>query len=196
MTESNAPTPLAPWLDAQHAQDFGQLQTHWLLRPGALTAGLRTLGSLHLIVLREYASTLSDSEAWMIQAKRGSATWVREIYMSIDGIPCVTARSFTRLEDSKGCWRGIRGLANRPLADMLYHNPNITRSPFWVCALGKQDPLYNTVVQTAAHTKSPVKSAQPLLARCSTFWYQNHPLLVAECFLPQFWSIAQRSART
>lgn len=196
MTKPNMPTPLAPWHDAQHAPGFGQLQAHWLLRPGALTAGLRALGALHLVVLREYADTLSDAEAWMIQAHSGSDIWVREIYMSIDGIPCVTARSFTRLEDSKNCWRGIRGLGNRPLADMLYHNPDIVRSPFWVCTLGEQTPLHHTVDLTADHTKTSLQSAQPLLARSSTFWYQNHPLLVAECFLPQFWSIAPRSART
>src|SRR5690625_702651 len=145
MTSRDTMTPLAPWLADTHASTFDALQAQWLVRPGALTAGLRALGQLELTVLREYPDTLANAEAWMIQGQGGDDIWVREIYMSIDGTPCVTARSFTRLRDAQGCWQGIRGLGTRPLADMLYHNPDIQRSPFWICALSEQQPLYHTV---------------------------------------------------
>jgi len=188
--------PRTPWSDAHLASTFGMLQSQWLTRPGALTAGLRTLGELGLTVLREYADTLNEDEAWMIQAQPKDPVWVREIFMSIDGTACVTARSFTPLEASHQCWQGIRGLVTRPLADMLYHNSAIKRSPFWVCALDRHQPLYQTVQLTYKHDQSSKTSKEPLLARCSTFWYQNKPLLVAECFLPQFWSIAAQETRT
>lgn len=191
MNTSYFSAPQEPWREATAASTFGDLQAHWLLRPGALTAGLRALGQLELFVLREHKDILSASEAWMIRQQPGSAIWVREIYMSINNTACVTARSITPLSAAQNSWQGIRGLGTRPLADLLYHDTEIRRDPFWVGILNPEQPLYQAVQRTQQHHPNAVPINPPLLARSSTFWYQNAPLLVAECFLPSFWPLAR-----
>src|SRR3546814_4028269 len=57
----------------------------------------------------------------------------------------VFARSFTPLSASHGLWQGMRRLRTRPLADMLYNNPKIIRSPFYARRLSPQQPMYRSV---------------------------------------------------
>lgn len=83
----------------------------------------------------------------------------------------------------------MRHLQTRPLADMLYHDPEVTRSSFYTSQLHAQQPLYETV-QSALAERCP--KADELVARCSVFWRYDEPLLVAECFLPDFWTLAQQ----
>jgi len=166
-------------------------QKYWLFRPGALTAGLRQLGQVRLRVVNEHAAGLHPAETWMLQCNPRSPIWVREILMSINGVDSVFARSFTPLKASHGLWQGMRRLRTRPLADMLYHDPQITRSPFFACRLNAQQPLYGTAQRIFGTQRPP---ANKLLARCSVFWRMGQPLLVAECFLPEFWALAAKSA--
>lgn len=172
---------------------FTPEQKYWLFRPGALTAGLRQQGQLDLHVVREYACGIPASEAWMIMSTPRSPVWVREIVMSINGTNCVFARSFTPLQASHSLWRGMRGLHTRPLADMLYHDPQITRSRFFVNRLSDQHPLYRSVHGLLGKQCPPAPS---LLARCSVFLRGDQPLLVAECFFPEFWSLVENQRTT
>jgi chorismate--pyruvate lyase len=160
------------------------IQKRWLTRPGPLTQALRTLGPLNLRVLAEYPDGASTDEAHLLALPLGNPVWVREIVMDIEGVDCVVARSVTPLKASHGIWQGMRRLRSRPLADILYGNPAITRSSFEVARLNQRAPLSRTVERvTTIH-----RPAQPLLARRSVFWRQNTPLLVTECFLPNFWA--------
>lgn len=120
------------------------------------------------------------------------AIWVREIIMRIDGTDAVFARSFTPLHASHGRWQRMRRLRTRPLADMLYNNPEITRSSFSVARLRRQMPLYFAAEHILG---ADCPRANRILARCSTFWRAGEPLLVAEGFLPGFWPLAARSLR-
>jgi chorismate--pyruvate lyase len=165
-------------------------QKYWLLRPGALTGGLRQIGHVDLAVVGEYASGLPASEAWMVGKPPRTAMHVREIRMAINGTNSVVARSFTPQAASFSWWRGMRALNRRPLADMLYHDPQITRSRFFVCRVRAGQPLYGAV-RRALGGQAP--AAQALVARCSVFWRQGCPLLVAECFLPAFWPLAAKA---
>jgi chorismate--pyruvate lyase len=180
------PPHRSAWL-TRPAPSFNPLQKHWLFRPGALTAGLRGLGSVQLRVCAEHVDGLSQAEAWMLKLQPNSPIWLREIIMSIDGVDSVYARSFTPLTASHGLWQGMRRLRTRPLADMLYHNPEITRSPFLASRLALHHPMYKTGRRILGEA---CPEPQRLLARCSAFWRQGQPLLVAECFLPGFWSLA------
>lgn len=162
-------------------------QKFWLFRPGALTAGLRRLGRVDLRVEREKADGLHGAEAWMLARPARSEIWLREICMAIDGTDCVFARSFTPLAASHALWQGMRRLRTRPLADMLYHDPQIIRSPFFVCRLHRQHPLYRSM---RLHLGAACPSPRSVLARCSVFWRLGQPLLVAEAFLPEFWEVA------
>jgi len=148
---------------------------------------LRQLGRVDLRVIRETRTALHEQEAWMLDRRAQSPIWLREICMAIDGTDSVFARSFTPLRASHALWQGMRRLRTRPLADMLYHDAQITRSQFFVCRLHRQHPLYRSL-----HTHLGVDCPAPeaVLARCSIFWRLGEPLLVAEAFLPAFWDVA------
>src|SRR3546814_19678478 len=143
-----------------------------------------------MTVIKEYSSGLSPQEAWMLGRAPRSPIRIREIKMSIDGVDSVVARSFTPLAASHSWWRGMRHLRSHPLADMLYHNAQITRSPFFICHLKRQQPSYRTV-RRATGAQPPV--AQALLARCSIFRRPEQPLHVAESYLPHLWPLAANS---
>lgn len=179
-----------PWQSRVRAS-LSPLQKHWLQRPGALTNGLRALGTVHLDVVREYGSGLDEQEAWMLHRRAPTPAWVREVRMSVDGVLCVIARSFTPICDSHGLWQGVRSLRQRPLADMLYNDAQIQRSGFLNCRLRRQMPLYRTVKRAyLQHADLIAPPAPAVLARCSVFWRLDSPLLVAESFTPEFWQIA------
>jgi chorismate--pyruvate lyase len=178
------------WHDVP-SPSYTRQQKHWLFRPGALTAGLRQLGAVELRVAREFSQGLSTAEAWMLDLPPRSPVWVREIIMSVHGVDSVFARSFTPLRASHGWWQGMRSLRTRPLADMLYHDPQILRSPFVACRIRRQNPLYGTALRILGDDcPAPAK----ILARASVFWRHGQPLLVAEGFLPAFWSVAAKAA--
>jgi chorismate--pyruvate lyase len=168
---------------------FSAIQKRWLMKQGALTQALRMLGPLKLRVLDEYPAGACRDEAYRLNSDVRHPVWVREIVMSIDGIPCLVARSVTWLNASHGVWQGMRRLRSRPLADILYDDVAIVRSNFEVARLNKQTALYRTV-QAIKNEFQPLNpSDAALLARRSVFLRQGSPLLVAECFLPGFWDL-------
>jgi len=165
------------------------LQKRWLLRPGALTDGLRQLGALQLQVLREIRASAPPDEASALGVTAGAPVWVREVLMTLDGTAVVAARSLTRLAATHGVWQGMRRLRARPLADMLYHDRRIVRSPFAVARL--QRPLaFDAALR---HLNPDWLEPGRLLARRSVFVRTGQPLLVAECFLPGFWRLLRSS---
>jgi chorismate--pyruvate lyase len=168
---------------------FSSIQKRWLMRQGALTQALRQRGALELRVLDEYPAGACRDEAHRLNIDVRSPIWVREIVMSLDGIQCVAARSVAQLNASHGVWQGMRKLRSRPLADILYNDVTIVRSGFEVARINKQTALFRTVkvIQSKCQPLNPPDAA--LLARRSVFWRQGSPLLVAECFLPGFWSL-------
>ena len=162
------------------------LQHYWLTRPGALTVGLRALGDFGLLVLAEYARTAPAEEARAMACAPTVPMWIREIVMSVDGVPAVVARSLTPLRDSHGVWQGMRRLRTRPLADMLYHDRSVSRSGFEVARLHPALALHGVAAARGDPSQGP-----GLLARRSVFRRHGRPLMVEECFLPAFWRLAQ-----
>lgn len=179
-----------PWRH-QPAPSLLPLQKQWLTRPGALTQSLRALGCLKLRVLAEYPDGASAEEASLMNCHPHSPVWVREIVMDIDGLDCIVARSITPLAASHGTWQGIRRLRSRPLADILYEDPTISRSDFEVARLNRRVSIYRTV---RGMSKKRVFPSQ-LQARRSVFWRQGSPLLVTECFLTDFWLMLHTPAK-
>jgi len=173
---------------ARPTPSWSNPQKQWLTRPGALTGALREQGTLQLSVLAEYSDGASPDESRRLNIHAHAPVWVREIVMSIGGTLCVAARSVTSLQASHGTWQGIRKLRSRPLADILYNDVAITRSDFEVARLNRHCALYRTV-QGILPELSTRSAAHKLLARRSVFWRQGSALLVAECFLPDFWRL-------
>jgi chorismate--pyruvate lyase len=165
-------------------------QKQWLSRQGALTHALRALGSLTLDVLTEYPAGACVDEAHRLGLCLRTPVWVREIVINIDGKQCIAARSVTSLGASHSVWQGMRRLRSRPLADILYDDATIVRSNFEVARLNKRTALYRTVQSIKCDVQPSYRPITTiLLARRSVFWRKGSPLLVAECFLPEFWSL-------
>ena len=142
---------------------------------------------LSLDVVFEGASAPAPDEAPVLQTLAKKRIWVREVSMSLDGVPCVIARSVTRLPDSRSTWSGIRSLASRPLADLLYNDRTIKRGSFQSSLITRGHGIW-MAVRHAGQEK-----ATPLLARRSVFTRHQRPLVVTECFLPAFWDLLRRS---
>lgn len=174
----------------QPRPSLSENQKAWLTKPGALTHALRKIGPLTLRVIAEYSDGATPEEAQPLGLNTMSPVWIREIVMSVDHVECVVARSVTPLQASHGFWQGMRRLRSRPLADILYDNPEITRSSFELACLNRQTALYRTAYPFTQKSLAELWPHPALLARRSVFSRQNTPLLVTECFLPEFWRIS------
>ena len=201
------------WLTTPAPSASG-LHRKWLTRPGALTEGLRQLGTLNLRVLSEKVCRASLGEAERLGLPTGHALWQREVCMAISGVDCVVAHSVTPLEAAHGHWQAVRRLRNRPLADILYLDWAIVRSGFEFSTLRLGMPLYSLTALRSGTSLYPLTSlrldskpyplnqASPashmrVYSRRSVFMRATQPLLVAEAFLPAFWNIAkQQHAQT
>lgn len=175
--------PVSGWR-AQTPPRCSPEQRFWLTRPGALTTGLRLLGSFELAVIAEHVETSKAEDHTLMGSE---PMWCREVLMLINGTPCVLARSVTPLQSSWGVWQGLRRLGGRPLADLLYHDPGIIRSVFEVSRIGRAHGLFASLCRSRVEI-----SGDPVLfARRSVFRRATQPLLVSECFLPAFWALAR-----
>lgn len=121
----------------------------------------------------------------------GAPVWAREITIAVDGLPCMIARSVCLLEDSTRTWRAIRDLGTQPLADILYHDPAVSRGPFFISFPVSQQPIFEAVSHALAQATQP-QIPKKLKARSSVFWLADQPLLVSECFLPEFWALIRQ----
>ena len=177
------------WWRPEPPPSLSPVHQQWLMRAGALTRGLRAIGRLDLRVLREFPAGLTVDESEGLHRPVRSAVWVREIAMRIDGLDVVVARSAALLSSTHGTWQGVRKLRTRPLADILYHDPAIRRSDFEVARVHSLMPMLCPVRLVLPAAQRSAFAPPLLLARRSVFWRAGEPLLVAECFLPAFWSL-------
>lgn len=170
---------------------FSAAQKDWLTRGGSLTAHLRTLGAVAVRVTREaVALPWADEHAALGLAPR-APVWVREVVLSVDGVPFVAAHSVAPLAASVGVWQATRRLRTRPLAELLYSDSSVARSSLVSRRLTARHPLYRLAVQEIDATPP-----HALVARRSVFERHGAPLMVTECMLPALWAHLASSART
>ncbi|CAN7246542.1 chorismate--pyruvate lyase family protein [Paraburkholderia terricola] len=158
-------------------------QKDWLTRGGSLTAHLRALGAVAVCVTREgVALPWADEHAALGLAPR-APVWVREVVLSVDGVPFVAAHSVAPLAASVGVWQATRRLRTRPLAELLYSDSSVARSSLVSRRLTARHPLYRLAVREVAG-----RPPHALVARRSVFERQGAPLMVTECMLPALWA--------
>lgn len=170
------------------------IQRHWLTRAGALTAGLRELGTLELRVIRQTTLPPQTDERAAMGLAAKQPLHVREICMSINGQDCVVARSTVSLQAKFGAWQAISHLGRRPLADILYDDRRVSRSGFETARIRTPHQLARLAL--ACGPQSLANARLALWARRSVFRRGGEALLVSECFLPTFWEIAHSRWRT
>lgn len=162
-------------------------QKDWLTRGGSLTAHLRKLGAVTVDVTRETVSQPWRDESSALNITPRTPVWTREVVLNVEGVPFVAAHSIVPLDVSSGVWQAIRRLRTRPLAELLYSDSSVWRSPLTSRRITARDPLY-ALAAAQVHRETP----HAFLARRSVFVRKSAPLMVTECFLPALWSFLER----
>ncbi|WJF91677.1 chorismate lyase [Paraburkholderia bonniea] len=162
---------------------FSPAQKDWLTRGGSLTAHLRELGRVSVCVTREAVAQPWPDEAAALALTLRAPVWVREVVLAVDDVPFVAAHSIVPLPSSMGVWQAIRRLHTRPLAELLYSDRSVTRSPLVSRRLTMLHPLHRLASRTMAGS-----GQQTLVARRSVFERYGAPLMVSECLLPALWT--------
>jgi chorismate--pyruvate lyase len=181
----------------------------WLEATGSLTARLRGLGTVTVEKLRQGHQPLRPMERRLLGIPHGH---VREVLLRVDGLPAVWARSVTPVGATRGAWRALRGLGNRPLAELLFADRSVRRAPLrarrldrhapgmaamrrhWTRAMARDLPP----TETSFPVRQPLGTglAAPTWMRWSVFHRHGQPLLVQEAFAPWVLKRALPAQRT
>lgn len=168
----------------------------WLHAPGSLSRRLATLGTrFEVQTLRQGAARLHRHEAADLGVGRHDRAWVREVLLRVDGEPLVWARSVAPRMSLAGPWRALLGLGSRPLADLLFMEPRVRRTPLAADRLRLAGPMRTRLArQWLAATGQPPPRGM-LCSRSSVFRKHGAPLRVMEVFSPHFGTIRPQRLR-
>jgi chorismate--pyruvate lyase len=162
-------------------------QKDWLTRGGSLTAHLRELGDVTVDITREAVGQPWRDEAAALDITARTPVWIREVVLNVNRVPFVAAHSIVPLYASSGVWQAMRRLRTRPLAELLYSDSSVWRSPLTSRRIDASDPLYRLAAR-----QTPLEKPHAFVARRSVFVRLGAPLMVTECFLPSLWSFLAR----
>ena len=154
----------------------------WLLSDGSLSRRLAlSFGGFKVQVLSQGTAPATDDELRVLREHavgglQVQRCHVREVVLWGDGLPLVHARSVLPAVQARLTWRAVRGLAQRPLADLLFglraarclRLGSLRVAPLYARRLGGQ-------LGWTGH---------PLWSRRSVFTRRGVPLLVTEWFAP------------
>ncbi len=158
-----------------------------------MTARLRGLGLVTVEKLRQGHQLLRPAERHLLGIPHGH---VREVLLRVDGLPAVWARSVTPVGATRGAWRALRGLGNRPLAELLFADRSVRRAPLCARRLDRHAPgmavmhrqwakaLADATLAPPMSSPHPAGHAAPTWIRWSVFFRRGQPLLVQEAFAP------------
>jgi chorismate--pyruvate lyase len=161
-------------------------QKDWLTRGGSLTAHLRVLGTVTVDITREAVGQPWRDESTPLDITPHTPVWTREVVLKVANVPFVAAHSIVPLDVSSGVWQAIRRLRTRPLAELLYSDSSVWRSPLTSRRITARDPLYRL-----AAAQMSDQTPHTFVARRSVFVRRSAPLMVTECFLPALWSFLE-----
>ncbi len=151
----------------------------WLTDRGSLTARMIEHGcQFNLIRISEQLKRPQYDERRVLALRAGELAVVREVILRDGPLPLVFAHTVVNPRDLRGSWRGLSRLGSRPLAEMLFHDPTITRMPMEYKLLRSPSLLLASV--------NDLLGLMPgdCWARRSVFLKNARPLLVTEVFLP------------
>ncbi len=149
----------------------------WLLEPGSLTRRLTAASGGRFAVepLHEGWAILRDDECQALGVPAGSEGWVREVYLLGAGTRWVFARSVAARQALQHSGFALESLGQRALGHLLFSDPAFTRQALTLCRYPQA-----LLPQDCQHPA--------LWARRSLFCRAALGILVAEVFLPDFWT--------
>lgn len=163
---------------------FSAVQKDWVTRTGSLTRHLSSLGRVTVRVTREKVGVAWRDEARVLRVACRAPVWIREVVLAVDGVAVVAAHSVTPLCASRGVWQAVRRLRTRALAELLYTDMTVARSPIVSRRVDGAHPLYRLAVAQLGRDRP-----HACVARRSVFTRHRLPLMVTECFLPAMWTL-------
>ncbi len=150
----------------------------WLTDRGSLTSRIVAhFSQFNLVRLEQHLQRPTRDERRELGLRNGELAVVREVILRNGETPLVFAHSVAAHRDLRGAWRGLSRLGQRPLAEMLFNDPNVTRLPMEYKKIDARHQLYRRAKQVVEI------DACTLWARRSVFWKRGRPLLVTEVFL-------------
>lgn len=153
----------------------------WLANTGSLTARLkRGFPGLRVQIL-DQGWRLAHRDEWQTLHLGRSHTRVacREVLLCSGTTPLVFAHSITLRAALRGGFHLFGRIGSRPLGELLFATPTITRSPLAWCRVDSRHPLW----RKANAATGPLPNR--LWARRSVFYAGRDQLLVTELFLPE-----------
>ncbi|HBX54047.1 chorismate--pyruvate lyase family protein [Pseudomonas sp. UBA2684] len=168
------------WLTASqlHPQPAAVVRD-WLFNEDSLTRRLTALShdGFSVTPLLEGWQRLRTDECAALGVPDGSQGWVREVYLRGHGQPWVFARSVAARSALEGSGLALDQLGSRSLGELLFSDRAFDRGLLQACRY------------PAAWLPAAVHGER-LWARRSCFSRGALGVLVAEVFLPAFWSAA------
>ncbi|HEY0858330.1 MAG TPA: chorismate lyase, partial [Albitalea sp.] len=105
------------------------------------------------------------------------------------------ARSVAPRATLAGPWRALLGLGSRPLADLLFNEPRVTRTPLERERLRLGGPLRTRLARQWRAATGETAPRGMLWARSSVFRKHGVPLRVMEVFSPSFAAVRPERLR-
>ncbi len=169
-------------LPAQTLTRPSPLLTNWLLANGSLTEKLKTCCKhFDVTVLGEKEVTPFDGEF-----DKHKNVWVREVILSLDGVPWVYARTLIPLPLLEQTAVDFQSLGTKPLGQLLYSHHEFIPGRI---EIGKSKSN-GSIAQLAANINQPVNS---IWGRRRFFNYKQHEMIVCEFFLPAALTFIEQS---
>jgi chorismate--pyruvate lyase len=152
----------------------------WITDRGSLTARIMAhIDDFNLVRLKQLRAKPWRDEFRALGLRGGACAITREVLLRDGTKPLVFAHTVAHPRDLRGAWRGLSRLGARPLAEMLFHDPGISRRPMEYRKIDPRHALYRRAVEVS-HIE-----AATLWARRSVFLKRGRPLLVTEVFLQE-----------
>jgi chorismate--pyruvate lyase len=157
----------------------------WLQRTGSLSAHLQTLGSRFEVQrVSQRVERLLPGEARSMGVPATARCVVREVVLRVDGVPLVFARSVAPAKALQGPWRSLGSLGARPLAQLLFDTPQVSRSRLQAQRIGAAGAWRAVLDQGWLAATGQCWPENAAHARHSVFRKAGMPLRVTEVFAP------------
>lgn len=156
----------------------------WLRAPGSLTERLKRHGRFEVELLRQGPARLRAPERRQLGLPRRGCTLVREVLLRVDGRPLVWARSSLHRSALCGPWKALKGLGRRPLAELLYADPRVSRSLLQPRRLAVQGATRRQMQRQWQQATGDTAPRAMLWSRHSVFQRRGALLRVMELFHP------------
>ena len=153
------------WVNLDHValHAVPQIWQDWLSDAGSLTQLIanKTQSTVSVEVLNDHNQNLLKDEALLFD-KPLNRCRVREVYLCVNEVPVVFARSILPTSSSTGINRDVLQLGSKPLGEVLFRK-------------GKAPILLRQITEVSGLG----------WGRRSLYQLRGHPILISEFFLPE-----------